>query len=45
MISRRIKCSPENDDYRRLANYIADASAHTFFSAICIAVSVIFYLN
>jgi hypothetical protein len=26
MISRRIPCLPENDDYRRLARYIADAS-------------------
>ncbi|WP_432737394.1 TraI/MobA(P) family conjugative relaxase [Maridesulfovibrio sp. FT414] len=25
MISRRITCKPQNDDYRRLANYIADA--------------------
>ena len=26
MISRKIPCKPRNDDYRRLANYIADAS-------------------
>jgi hypothetical protein len=26
MISRRIPCLPENDNYRRLAHYIADAS-------------------
>ena len=26
MISRRIKCAPKNDDYRRLVRYIADAS-------------------
>jgi hypothetical protein len=26
MISRRIPCLPENDNYRRLARYIADAS-------------------
>jgi len=25
MISRHIECEPQNDDYRRLANYIADA--------------------
>lgn len=25
MISRRIARKPENDNYRRLANYIADA--------------------
>lgn len=26
MISRHIQCKPENDDYRRLARYIADAN-------------------
>ena len=26
MISRRIACKPQNDNYRRLANYIADAT-------------------
>ena len=26
MISRHIQCKPENDDYRRLAHYIADAN-------------------
>ncbi|MDL2227134.1 relaxase/mobilization nuclease domain-containing protein, partial [Deltaproteobacteria bacterium OttesenSCG-928-M10] len=26
MISRHIACAPKNDDYRRLARYIADAS-------------------
>lgn len=26
MISRHVECEPQNDDYRRLANYIADAS-------------------
>ncbi len=25
MISRHVKCQPKNDDYRRLARYIADA--------------------
>ena len=25
MISRHVECEPQNDDYRRLANYIADA--------------------
>ncbi|WP_460030710.1 relaxase/mobilization nuclease domain-containing protein [Megalodesulfovibrio paquesii] len=28
MISRRIQCKPGNDNYRRLANYIAGAGPH-----------------